>query len=151
MEGIISHMSIGPESTLFMSESRSASHDANREEHGPRAIDEQRNPKPSVPLFPIDATDIAFRRITYEELKSFSSIMKQKQTVHLCENSLECCTTKRTSSIPLQGFLHVLPSRFFSEEYKNDRCTVSLEILFSVPYMDRNIISITADDCIFLK
>lgn len=78
MEGIISHMSIGPESTLFMSESRSASHGANREEHGPKAIDERRNPKPSVPLFPIDATDIAFRRITYEELKSFSSITNQK-------------------------------------------------------------------------
>lgn len=113
MEGIISHMSIGPESTLFMSESRSASHGANREEHGPRAIDERRNPKPSVPLFPIDATGIAFRRFIYEKSKSFSSIMKQKQTVHLCENGLECCTTKRTFSIPPQEFLHVLRPFFF--------------------------------------
>lgn len=123
MEGIISHMSIGPESTLFMSESRSASHGANREEHGPRAIDERRNPKPSVPLFPIDATDIAFRRFIYEKSKSFSSIMKQKQTVHLCENSLECCTTKRTSSIPLQGFLHILRP-FFRRITGNDRCAL---------------------------
>lgn len=123
MEGIISHMSIGAKSAPLAPESRSASHGANREEHGPRAIDERRNPKPSVPLFPIDATDIAFRRITYEELKRSPRLRIRNRLSIYAKTVLNAVRPNgRSPFLPKSS--STFCARFFRRITGNDRCAL---------------------------
>ena len=146
MEGIISHMSIGAKSAPLAPESRSASHGANREEHGPRAIDERRNPKPSVPLFPIDATDIAFRRITYEELKRSPRLRIRNRLSIYAKTVLNAVRPNgRSPFLPKSS--STFCARFFSKNYRKRPMRAS----FSVTIGESKMIIITAGECLFRK